>query len=158
MNNLMTIESLKESLLRSIALKSCPEKEKVKRILETPKAWGNAGVLYVFSETYDINVCVHIHNSKNKKVNYVQYNANQKNEFIHLKLENVHYTPLLPVDTLIQDMIDQIHDNDENLSRDGSKNYSKRREEPEHNSEPEEIPPKPPDKQICKDLHKKIQL
>lgn len=157
MNNSMSIDTFKESLLRSAAIKLCSEKAEVKKILSTPKAWGNSEVSYVFSETYDTNVCVHIHNSNDKRVNYAHYEANKKKDFIHSKLKNAHYTPLLPANENKKD-IDKIYENDdENFCIEDSNDLSDFRGWPEYVREPEEIPPKPPDKQSNQLLQKNHQ-
>ena len=146
-NNSMTIDTFKRSLLRSAAIKLCSDKIEVEKILSTPKAWGNSEVLFVFSETYDTNVCVHIYNSEDKRVNYAHYKANERKEFIHLKLKNAHFTPLLPANLNDKNMINYILEcSDDNFDFDKVENFSDKRETPEYTPQPEEIPPKPPDK------------
>ena len=65
-------------------MKLCSERKKVEKNFSTPNAWGNSEVLYVFSETHDTNICVHVYNSTDKRINYAHYKANERREFIHL--------------------------------------------------------------------------
>lgn len=105
-------------------MKFCSERSEVEKILSTPNTWRNSEVLYVFSEIYDNNVCVHIHNSKHQRVDYAHYEANQEKEFIHLKLKNAHYTPLFLTDFNGKDITDHIYESDyENFPYDKADNF-----------------------------------
>ena len=56
MQSEMSVEELKKKLLESPKLNLCPNQEEIRHILQTPNEWGNAEILFIFSETFLRNV------------------------------------------------------------------------------------------------------
>ena len=96
----MNIKELKRRLRKSLILPLYKHQEKAYSILSTPKAWADRNIIYIFSQKFKKNICVHVRDDKYKnnneiKISYVHYICNKNNEFIHLHLQDNHYTPLL---------------------------------------------------------------
>ena len=71
-------------------------------MLNTKNAWGNSDTLFIFSQEYKVNVCVHMFDTnkdRNKatRVTYIHYKGNNSSDYIHLHLSESHYTPLLKI-------------------------------------------------------------
>ena len=156
----MSVKEFKKRLLLSPVINLCSDQTEARRILQSEFAWGDLETIYIFSETYQINVCVHIHNSSdhdNKRVHYCHYRSNSSPDFIHLKLRDIHYTPLLPTgeekpenfdnDLRVNDPNESIkNSNDTDFPTQNLMDYTDYSEEsPEYIREPDDIPPKPPD-------------
>ena len=101
-NSNMSVKELKNKLLNSTAVERCVEVEKTKHILKTDNEYGETDCIFVFTQTYKINVCVHVYSNEEDaqsidRVTYVHFVTDEVTEFIHLQLKNTHYTSLIPV-------------------------------------------------------------
>ena len=82
-------------------------------ILKTSFAYGNSDVIYLFSKTFRTNVCIHVINNTDDRTNYAYFKAESSHTFLHLKLHNQHYTPLVTISE--KNHHDRIEDISKNL-------------------------------------------
>jgi hypothetical protein len=89
----MSAKELRRQLLESTALAQYEYAEEAKQILASDSVYGNVDCLHIFSKTFEHNVRVHYHLSRNRIV-YCHFIAiREDKEFIHLRLKNTHFTP-----------------------------------------------------------------
>jgi hypothetical protein len=93
----MTVKELRRQLLDSTALGQYEYAEKAKQILGSNMEYGNVDCLYIFSKTFEQNVCVH-YDLMTDKIIYCHFFAiREDKKFIHLHLENTHFIPYIKI-------------------------------------------------------------
>ena len=90
----MTAIELRNILLESPALADCGDPYGACSILSSQNEYGDADSVYIFSRTYKRNICVHLHSRD--RVWHLHYKNNEENNYIHLHLKGLHFTPYLP--------------------------------------------------------------
>ena len=92
----MTAVDLRNKLLDSPALADCGDPYRACLILSSQSEYGDAETVYIFFRMYKRNICVHLHSRD--RVWYLNYKNNEENEYIHLHLKGLHFTPYLPIE------------------------------------------------------------
>ena len=86
--------AFRDKLLSSPALTSCGNPAEAIEILSSNNKYGNDDCIYIFSQTYNVNVCVHYH-IQNGNIIYAHFNVADNVRCLHLHLKDTHYTPFI---------------------------------------------------------------
>ena len=88
----MSALELRKLLLQSPALNMCTNPAETRAILSSATEYEDADCIFIFSRTFDKNVCAHYYLS-NGTVLFLHYIVDVKYEYIHLHLAANHYSP-----------------------------------------------------------------
>ena len=114
----MSTDEMRASLCDSLFIESCGDPNTALQILLTPKEYADSDIVYILSQHYEVNICIHFYENsdqdKNKSVitnnnqiikdpkliGYLHYKSSNNPHWLHLHLMGQHYTPLLPAHNL----------------------------------------------------------
>ncbi|KAL7286452.1 hypothetical protein TKK_0019398 [Trichogramma kaykai] len=91
----MSAIQLRRQLLNSPFIASCSDPVETACILSSDTEFGDIECIYVFANEYKQNVCVHFKTDTGYIYCHVVVDTNKP--FIHLHLQDIHFTPYLPV-------------------------------------------------------------
>ncbi|XP_050528041.1 uncharacterized protein LOC126898135 [Daktulosphaira vitifoliae] len=114
MNLSISSLELRKLLLQSEYLHTCQSPSSAQTILSSASEYGDLDCIFIFSKEYNQNICVHFHffNSVSKKsdVIFCHFKSNYSSNFIHLHLQNNHFTPYIEVGQFISN--DRVNDHE----------------------------------------------
>ena len=100
---------LRRQLRESPFLQSCGDSLFTSQILHSDIAYGDMDCLYIFSRVYNQNICVHLHymdiRNNTETVTFCHYNVTDSLNFIHLHLQNLHFTPYIKVQVTTRNQV-----------------------------------------------------
>ncbi|XP_031783920.1 uncharacterized protein LOC116417027 [Nasonia vitripennis] len=101
---------LRRQLRESPFLRSCGDPLFTSQILHSDTEYGDMDYLYLFSRVYNQNICVHLQytdiRTNTETLTFCHYNVTDSLNFMHLHLQNLHFTLYITVqDVITQNII-----------------------------------------------------
>ncbi|XP_024944496.1 uncharacterized protein LOC112494916 [Cephus cinctus] len=101
---------LRRQLRESLFLQSCGDPLFTSQILHSDTEYGDMDCLYLFSRVYNQNICVHLQytdiRTNTETLTFCHYDVTDSLNFMHLHLQNLHFTPYITVqDVITQNII-----------------------------------------------------
>ncbi|KAI8431541.1 hypothetical protein MSG28_016036 [Choristoneura fumiferana] len=97
----ITPSQIRKQLLASPLVNSCLNPDGVRSILSSETDYAEMDCIDIFSKVYDKNVCIHYRYvntaTQMEEVQYCHFRVNASQSFLHLHLQDAHYTPLIEI-------------------------------------------------------------